>query len=79
MKVQLLDRVETSHMMIAELEPGKIAEQPGLVIKSAVMSKAHGMKATQYVCAIAKEAVVELPDRLAKKLIGMEFAKEVTP
>ena len=77
MKVRALDKFETGHMMITEFEPGKIKPQPGLVILSVEPAMAHGLHATQYGMLIAKDAVVELPDRLAKRLIRIKLAKAV--
>ncbi len=77
MKVKALDKFETSHTMIAEFEPGKIKPQPGLAVLSEEASKAHGMTAVVYVILVAKDAVIDLPDRLAKRLIGIKLAKAV--
>ena len=73
MKVKALDKFETGHTMIAEFEPGKINAQPGLTVLSAESSQSHGMSAVIYVVLVARDAVVELPDRLVKKLMKIKL------
>ncbi len=76
MKITMLDTVETAHTYIPELEPKvSIKAQDGLRVISETKAVAGGLSGICYVLAIAKGAKVELPARLAKRLVEIGMAK----
>ena len=77
MKITMLDTVETSHTIIPEIEKASIKAQDGLRVISEEPAVAGGLAGLCYVLAIAKGAKVELPDRLAKRLVKIGFASEI--
>lgn len=78
MKVKMLDTVETGHTLLPDLDPqGLDADQDGLRVTSAVETEVNGMAGTHCVCLLSDGAELELPDRLAKRLIKIGHAEEL--
>lgn len=75
MQITMLDTVETGHAIIPELEAAEIKPQAGLAIKSEEPTQLAGMPARHYVLLLAKGAELDLPDRLAKRLLANKHAK----
>lgn len=70
MKVTMTDTVETAHTIVPEIEEGvQIVLQDGLRILSAQRASAGGLSGENFVLLLSKGAALELPDRLAKRLI----------
>ena len=76
MKIIMLDTVETAHTIIPELEKASIKPQDGLRIISESKAVAGGLTGICYVLLISTGARVELPARLAKRLVGIGLASE---
>ena len=77
MKIKMLDTVETGHTRIAELEPQQIVAQDGLRVTSTVATDVNGMAATHCVLLLDDKAEIDVPDRLAKRLVKIGFAEEL--
>ena len=75
MKITMLDTVETSHTIIAELEQASIKAQDGLRVISEEPAVAGGLSGRCYVLMIAKGSRVDLPARLAKRLVRIGMAE----
>ena len=76
MKITMLDMVETSHKIIPELEPKvAIKAQDGLRILHESKSVADGLTGLNYGLLISKGARVDLPARLAKRLVKIGVAQ----
>ena len=75
MKIQMLDTVETSHTIIPDLEDATIAEAPGLRILSKVRATAGGLTGDNYVLLLTRDAALDLPDRLARRLVEIGLAR----
>lgn len=74
MKITMLDTVETAHTIVTELEDATVEAQPGLRILSRTKAVAGGLSGVNYVLLIAKGATVDLPDRLANRLVKIGHA-----
>jgi len=77
MKITMLDTVETAHTIIPELEQAtQIKAQTGLRILSEARAVAGGLSGINYVLLISKGARVEVPARLAKRLVEIGHASK---
>jgi len=77
MKITMLDTVETAHTIIPELEPKVVIKaQDGLRILSETTAVAGGLTGINHVLLISKDARVDLPTRLARRLVKIGLAKE---
>ena len=75
MKVKMLDTVETGHTELPELDPQLIKEQAGLKVTSDVPTEVNGMKGRHKVLLMSDGADLDIPDRLAKRLMKIKFCK----
>ena len=76
MKVTMKEAVSTSHTIYRELEESvKIKEQPGLAVTCVVDTGFAGGQSTCFNLSLAKGATLDLPKRLAERLIKLDFAK----
>ena len=75
MKIMMTDTVEVAHTIIPELEKEKIRDQNGLRVLSHVTGTAGGMTGEHYVLNLQKGSDLNLPVRLAKRLIKIGHAK----
>lgn len=75
MKISMLDTVETTHMLVLDLEKDRVAAQSGLAILSEVEGSAGGMSVINYILLLTRDAVPTVPDRLGEKLVRLGFAK----
>ena len=75
MKITMLDTVETSHTIIPELEKASIKAQDGLRVISETKAVAGGLAGLCYVLLITKGAKVDLPARLANRLVRIGMAQ----
>lgn len=73
----MIDTVETTHMTVLDLEADRVTAQPGLVVLSQIKGHAGGLNVINYILLATKGAVLAVPDRLGKKLVGIGFAREV--
>ncbi len=76
MKIIMLDTVETGHTIIPELEKASIKAQDGLRVISETTAVAGGLTGDCYILALTKGAKLDLPARLAERLVGIGHAKE---
>ncbi len=76
MKIRMLDTVETAHTIIPELEKATIKTQDGLRILSETTAVAGGLTGICYVLTMTKGVTVDLPTRLARRLVKIGVAQE---
>lgn len=76
MRVTLLDKIETSHTIIPQIESDVIVAHDGLQIRSETPVVVAGMAGTCFVVLIAKGSQLNLPERLANRLLDVGHAKE---
>lgn len=75
MLVTMKDTVETSHTIVTEIEDAEIVAQDGLRVLSQSNSVAGGLSGVNYVLLLTGGASLDLPDRLAKRLVRVGHAE----